>query len=31
MPELLLRSYNRMKNDGKHWFLTPVQAVRQSK
>jgi len=31
LPELLLRSYNMMKKDGKHWFLTPVQAVRQSK
>jgi len=31
LPELLLRSYNLMQKDGKHWFLTPVQAVRQSK
>ena len=31
LPELLLRSYNLMKKNGKHWFLTPVQAVRQSK
>jgi len=31
LPELLLRSYNMMKRNGKHWFLTPVQAVRQSK
>jgi hypothetical protein len=31
MPELLLRSYDLMRKDGKHWFLTPVQAMRQSK
>ena len=31
LPELLLRSYNIMRKEGKHWFLTPVQAVRQSK
>jgi hypothetical protein len=31
LPELLLRSYNMMQKNGKHWFLTPVQAVRQSK
>jgi hypothetical protein len=31
LPELLLRSYDLMRKDGKHWFLTPVQAVRQSK
>jgi hypothetical protein len=31
LPEMLLRSYNLMRKDGKHWFLTPVQAVRQSK
>ena len=31
LPEMLLRSYNIMRKDGKHWFLTPVQAVRQSK
>lgn len=31
LPELLLRSYNMMRKDGKHWFLTPVQAVRQLK
>ena len=28
LPEMLLRSYNLEKNDGKHWFLTPVQALR---
>ena len=28
LPELLLRSYNLMRKDGKHWFLTPVQALR---
>ena len=28
LPELLLRSYNMMRKDGKHWFLTPVQALR---
>jgi hypothetical protein len=27
LPELLLRSYNLMRKDGKHWFLTPVQVV----
>jgi hypothetical protein len=27
LPELLLRSYNMMRKDGKHWFLTPVQVV----
>jgi hypothetical protein len=31
LPEMLLRSYNLMRKDGKHWFLTPVQALRQSK
>ena len=35
LPELLLRSYNMVRKDGKHWFLTPVQALlsatRQSK
>ena len=31
LPELLLRSYNLMRKDDKHWFLTPMQAVRQSK
>jgi hypothetical protein len=31
LPELLLRSYNMMRKDGKQWFLTPVQAARQSK
>jgi superfamily II DNA or RNA helicase len=35
LPELLLRAHNVMRKDGKHWFLTPVQAlrsvVRQSK
>jgi superfamily II DNA or RNA helicase len=31
LPELLLRSYNLLRKDGKHWFLTPVQALRQSK
>jgi hypothetical protein len=31
LPELLLRSYNMVRKDGKHWFLTPVQAARQSK
>ena len=30
LPELLLRSYNMMKKNGKHWFLTPVQAVRSA-
>jgi hypothetical protein len=30
LPELLLRSYNMMRKDGKHWFLTPVQALRSS-
>ena len=28
LPELLLRSYNLMRKDGKQWFLTPVQALR---
>ncbi len=27
LPELLLRSHNLMRKDGKHWFLTPVQVV----
>lgn len=27
LPEMLLRSYNLMRKDGKHWFLTPVQAL----
>jgi hypothetical protein len=31
LPEILLRSYDLLRKDGKHWFLTPVQAVRQSK
>jgi len=31
LPEMLLRSYNMVRKDGKYWFLTPVQAVRQSK
>ena len=31
LPEMLLRSYNMMRKDGKYWFLTPVQAVNQSK
>jgi hypothetical protein len=31
LPEMLLRSYDLLRKDGKHWFLTPVQAVRQSK
>jgi superfamily II DNA or RNA helicase len=35
LPELLLRSYNMVRKDSKHWFLTPVQALlsatRQSK
>ena len=31
LPELLLRSYNHVRKEGKHWFLTPVQAARQSK
>ena len=29
LPELLLRSYNMMKKNGKQWFLTPLQALRQ--
>jgi hypothetical protein len=28
LPETLLRSYNLAQKDGKHWFLTPVQAAR---
>jgi hypothetical protein len=28
LPEMLLRSYNLAQKDGKHWFLTPVQALR---
>lgn len=31
LPEILLRSYNIMKKNDKQWFLTPVQAMRQSK
>ena len=31
LPEMLLRSYNMMRKDGKYWFLTPVQAVRHLK
>jgi hypothetical protein len=31
LSEMLLRGYNLMRKDGKHWFLTPVQSVRQSK
>ena len=31
LPEMLLRSYNMVRNDGKCWFLTPVQAVRHLK
>jgi hypothetical protein len=30
LPELLLRSYNLMRKDDKHWFLTPVQALRSA-
>ena len=30
LPELLLRSYNMVRKDGKHWFLTPVQALRSA-
>jgi hypothetical protein len=30
LPEMLLRSYNIMRKDGKHWFLTPVQALRSA-
>jgi hypothetical protein len=30
LPEMLLRSYNLMRKDGKHWFLTPVQALRSA-
>jgi superfamily II DNA or RNA helicase len=31
LPEMLLRSYNMVRKDGKCWFLTPVQAVRHLK
>jgi hypothetical protein len=27
LPEMLLRSYNVVRKDDKHWFLTPVQAL----
>jgi hypothetical protein len=30
LPEMLLRSYNLAHKDGKHWFLTPVQAARSA-
>ena len=30
LPEMLLRSYNLAHKDGKHWFLTPVQAARNA-
>ena len=30
LPELLLRAHNLMRKDGKHWFLTPVQALRSA-
>jgi superfamily II DNA or RNA helicase len=30
LPEMLLRSYNIAHKDGKHWFLTPVQAARSA-
>jgi hypothetical protein len=30
LPELLLRAHNLMQKDGKHWFLTPVQALRSA-
>jgi hypothetical protein len=30
LPELLLRSYNHVRKEGKHWFLTPVQALRSA-
>jgi len=30
LPEMLLRSYNLAQKDGKHWFLTPVQAARSA-
>ena len=31
LSEMLLRGYNMMRKNGKHWFLTPVQSVRQQK
>ena len=31
LSEMLLRSYNLMHKNNKHWFLTPIQSVRQSK
>ena len=31
LSEMLLRGYNLMRKDSKHWFLTPVQSARQSK